>query len=86
MLLDDAIIGCIIITSQTYVSNLKNKNAFTKETQEEVFKKTYDAVMTILSKDAVKYLNNAVGDLNSYIINNIQVQIKLNKITKNENE
>jgi len=79
MLLDDAIIGCIIITSQTYVGNLKNKNAFTKETQEEVFKKTYDAVITILNKNAVKYLNNAVGDLNSYIINSIQVQVKLKR-------
>jgi len=28
--------------------------------------------MAILSKDAQEYLNNAVGDLNTYITNSIQ--------------
>jgi len=35
--------------------------------------------MAILSKDALEYLNNAVGDLNTYITNSIQAQVKLNK-------
>ena len=85
-MLDETITKCVIATNQTYVDNLKNQNAFTKEAQEEAFKKTYDAIMAILSKDAVEYLNNAVGDLNSYITNSIQAQVKLNKVTKNENE
>lgn len=79
-MLDETITKCVIATNQTYVDNLKNQNAFTKEAQEEAFKKTYDAVMAILSKDAVEYLNNAVGDLNTYITNSIQAQVKLNKI------
>lgn len=79
MLLDDTITKCVIATNQTYVDSLKNQNAFTKEAQEEAFRKTYDAVISILSKDAQKYLENAVGDLNTYITNSIQAQVKLNK-------
>lgn len=78
-MLDETITKCVIATNQTYVDNLKNQNAFTKEAQEEAFKKTYDAIMAILSKDAVEYLNSAVGDLNTYITNSIQAQVKLNK-------
>lgn len=79
MLLDDTITKCVIATNQTYVDSLKNQNAFTKEAQEEAFRKTYDAVISILSKDAQKYLESAVGDLNTYITNSIQAQVKLNK-------
>ena len=66
-LLQDTIVRCVIATNQTYVENLKNKNAFDKEAQEEAFKMTYDAVMVILTDDAKDYLNNAVGDLQLYV-------------------
>lgn len=66
-LLQDTIVRCVIATNQTYVENLKNKNAFDKEAQEEAFKMTYDAVMVILTDDAKEYLNNAVGDLQLYV-------------------
>ena len=50
------------------VDTLKNQNAFTKEAQEEAFKRSYDAVMSILSVEAKAYLETAVGDLNAYIV------------------
>jgi len=80
-LLDDTIGRCVIATNQTYVDSLKNQNAFTKEAQEEAFKKTYDAVTAILSIEAKNYLQNAVGDLDTYIQNSIQAQVKINKIS-----
>lgn len=83
-MLDETITKCVIATNQTYVDSLKDQNAFTKEAQEEAFKKTYEAVMAILSKDAQEYLTNAVGDLNTYITNSIQAQVKINKIVKDE--
>ena len=81
-LLDETIGKCVIATNQTYVENLKDKNAFTKEAQEEAFKKTYEAVMSILSVDAQKYLSEAVGDLNAYITKSIEAQVNVNKIPK----
>lgn len=79
-LLDDTITKCVIATNQTYVDSLKNQNAFTKEAQEEAFKRSYDAVMSILSVEAKTYLETAVGDLNAYITNTIQAQVKMNKV------
>ena len=80
-LLDETIEKCVIATNQTYVENLKNKNAFDAEAQKEAFKKSYDAVMNILSIDAQKYLSEAVGDLNAYITKAIEAQVNVNKMT-----
>lgn len=78
-LLQDTIVRCVIATNQTYVENLKNKNAFDKEAQEEAFKMTYDAVMVILTDDAKDYLNNAVGDLQLYVTKLIEAQVNMSK-------
>lgn len=78
-LLQDTIVRCVIATNQTYVENLKNKNAFDKEAQEEAFKMTYNAVMIILTDDAKEYLNNAVGDLQLYVTKLIEAQVNMSK-------
>lgn len=78
-LLQDTIVRCVVATNQTYVENLKNKNAFDKEAQEEAFKMTYDAVMVILTDDAKEYLNNAVGDLQLYVTKLIEAQVNMSK-------
>ncbi len=70
---------CVIATNQTYVEALKDKNAFTAEAQKEAFNMTYNAVLSILSADAKDYLNEAVGDLNEYIIKTIEAQVNANK-------
>ena len=78
-LLQETITSCVIATNQTYVESLKNRGAFDKAAQEEAFKRTFEAVMNILSLDAVEYLNSAVGDLNTYIIKSIEAQVNMNK-------
>lgn len=78
-LLDETITKCVVATNQTYVDSLKDKNAFDKEAQKVAFQMTYKSVMDILSKDAQEFLNEAVGDLNTYIIRTIEAQVKENK-------
>lgn len=70
--LEQTIIDCVIATNQTYVNTLKEKNAFTEEAQKEAFKKTYEAVMAILTEDAKEYLTLAIGDLEVYVTNRIE--------------
>lgn len=81
-LLSDTITSCVVATNQTYVEALKNKNAFDKEAQEEALKLTKNAVLNILSSDAQEYLNNALGDLNSYIEKKIEEEVVANKTSK----
>lgn len=78
-LLSDTITKCVIATNQTYVEALKNKNAFDIAAQKEAFNMTYNAVMNILSQDAIDFLNKAVGDLDTYIRKTIEAQVNANK-------
>lgn len=83
-LLAQTIETCVIATNQTYVENLKKRNQFTREAQLEAFKMTKEAVLTILSKEAEKYLTAIYGDLDTYIVNQIQACVNINKINKIE--
>lgn len=80
-MLDDTIIDCVLATNQTYVETLKKEGTFTVEAQKVAFKKTFDAVLNILSEDAKEYLNVAIKDLNGYITNKIEADIVLTKQT-----
>lgn len=78
-MLEDTICACVTATTQTYVDALKKENAFTKEAQQEAFKKTFDAVMNVLTDEAKEYLASIYGDLTIYITNKIEAEVKLNK-------
>lgn len=80
-MLDDTICACVIATTQTYVEALKKNNAFTKEAQKEAFNLTFNAVMSVLTDEAKKYLSEVYGDLTAYITNKIEAEVNLNKIT-----
>lgn len=78
-MLENTVVNCVIATNQTYVNALKEQGKFDAEAQKEAFNRTYEAVMNILSEDAVLYLQEATGDLNTYIINLIESQVNQNK-------
>ena len=78
-MLTETIVNCVIATNQTYVDALKDKHAFDKEAQIEAFNMTYQAVCDILSTDAMIYLNEAIGDLDSFIKQMIEAQVKIHK-------
>lgn len=78
-MLQGTIEDAVFATTQTYVEALKNKNMFDKEAQQHAFNLTYDAIMKVLTDDAKKYLETAVGDLETYITNKIEATIKLSK-------
>jgi hypothetical protein len=78
-MLDSTICACVIATTQTYVDALKKDNAFTKEAQIEAFNLTFNAVMSVLTDEAKKYLTSIYGDLNAYITNKIEAEVQINK-------
>lgn len=83
-LLAQTIETCVIATNQTYVEALKKKNAFTKEAQIEAFRQTKEAVLAILTKEGEAYLTEVYGDLDTYITNQIQACVNMNKLIKPE--
>lgn len=78
-ILNDTISKCVIATNQTYVETLKGQNAFDADAQEEAFNKTYNAVINTLGDEANKYLPTVIGDLQTYITQQIEAAVKLQK-------
>lgn len=78
-MLDSTITACVLTTTQTYVEALKRQGQFDAEAQKQAFQQTKDAVLTILSAEAKDYLAEALGDLNAYIDNKIEAEVKLSK-------
>ncbi|MCM1412563.1 MAG: hypothetical protein NC305_18765, partial [Lachnospiraceae bacterium] len=58
----DAISAAVGCTSQTYVDSLKSSGAFTKESQEEAFRKSYDSAVKCLSPAAAAFIEEIYGD------------------------
>lgn len=78
-MLTNTITECVLATNQTYVEALKHQNKFDLEAQRIAFDKTSEAVMMILTEDAKKYLESAVGDLELFIKQKIEAEVNLNK-------
>lgn len=78
-MLSDTITNAVIATNQTYVDNLKDKDAFDADAQREAFEKTYEAIMKTLNAEAYKYLQEAYGDLETYIRTRIESEVKTQK-------
>lgn len=78
-MLTNTITECVLATNQTYVETLKQQNKFDLEAQKIAFDKTSKAVMAILTEDAKKYLESAVGDLELFIRQKIEAEVNLNK-------
>ena len=78
-MLTDTVTNAVIAVKQTYVDALKDKNAFTAEAQKEAFTMAYTAVLNNLTDEAKVYLNEAYGDLESYIKVLIEAKVHENK-------
>ena len=78
-MLTDTVTNAVIAVKQTYVDALKGKNAFTAEAQKEAFTMAYTAVLNNLTDEAKVYLNEAYGDLESYIKVLIEAKVHENQ-------
>ena len=78
-MLNETIASAVLATTQTYVEALKKEGKFDLDAQKEAFKQTYDAVMKVLTDEAIKYITSSVGDLETYVTNKIEAEVKITK-------
>jgi hypothetical protein len=78
-MLNGTISSAVLATTQTYVESLKKEGKFDMDAQKNAFKQTYEAVMKVLTDEAIKYITVSVGDLETYITNKIEAEVKLTK-------
>lgn len=70
VMLDQAyqiIANCVKATNQTYVDSLKKSGQFTKESQQEAFEKTKDAVMNALSQSMIEAIAKTTGNFDIWL-------------------
>lgn len=75
----DAVGTAVTYTSQTYVDGLKNSKNFSKENQEAALQKAVEKAKELLTEDARKFLEEAYGDLNEYLISKIEAEVRRQK-------
>lgn len=78
-MLNETITSAVVAVNQTYVEALKDQDIFTPEAQKEAFNKVYQTVKNSLTEEAYIYLNEAIGDVDKYIINKIEESVNINK-------
>lgn len=78
-MLTETITKCVIATNQTYVDSLKSQGKFDIEAQRIAFDLTKESVLAILGDEAKTYLTTAIGDLNTFIDNQIEASVNLIK-------
>ena len=81
-MLDGTITAAVIAVNQTYVDALKEQNAFTKEAQEEAFKRVWETVIATMTEEADIYISEVIGDLDEYIRTKIEEAVKEHKMPK----
>lgn len=74
--LSQIIMSSVMTITQTYVDSLKKEDAFTKEAQEEAFKKCLELIMSQLTPELKKYISDNYGDMSAYLKAQIESLIK----------
>ena len=70
------VMNSVMTITQTYVDNLKKENAFTKEAQQEAFRKCLELVQIQITPELKKYIEDNFGDMQVYLKTQIEVMIK----------
>ena len=70
---------CVSATTQTYVDSLKKQGKFDAEAQKTAFNMTLDAVLAVLADDAKEYLASIYGDVNAFLTNKIEAEVRAQK-------
>ena len=68
----DMIVAAVEATSSTYVKALKAENLFDANAQKEAFNKTFETVKKQLTEESSKIIEEAYGDVETYLINKIE--------------
>lgn len=78
----DIIVKCVGATNQTFVNELKETGGFDKAAQEEAWNDTKASIEKILDNEYKEILGKAYGDLNDYINQALEDEVKRQKESK----
>lgn len=68
----DLVANGVKVTYQTYVEDLKGKDAFTKEAQEEALAKAKETIVSQMSCEVKDYISSTFGDFDQWLVSHIE--------------
>ena len=77
---EEAAKKAVTYTSQTYVDALKKNNEFSEENQRAALQKSLEEAKKLLTAEAAAFLRRAYGDLDAYLIANIEAEVRTQKL------
>lgn len=80
--MEEAIADSVTFVNQTFVDSLKNQNKFSIENQKIAFTMALDTVLSIVSQDAVDFIEESYGDVTNWISTKIESAVNKNKTIK----
>lgn len=75
----EAISTAVIYTSQTFVDALKQSGSFDVDKQKEALNIAVEKTYEMLSDTAITFIDNTYGDIEEWVITNIEKEVNLNK-------
>lgn len=78
----DIVTKCVGATNQEFVGDLKKEGKFDRDQQEEAWNKTKNKINKILDDESREILEKAYGDLNDYINQALEDEVKRQKESK----
>ena len=76
---ESAVEDAVMAVNQTFVEELKKKNLFDKEAQEEAFDRALDGTLKALSQSTIEFINNTYGDITIWLKDKIEAAVNRNK-------
>ena len=77
----EAVTTAVTYTSQTYVDALKKSDSFSKENQEEALTMAVEKAKSLLTAEAIVFLEEAYGDVTEFLKTNIEAEVRSQKVT-----
>lgn len=71
--------SCVLATTQTYVSALKEQGKFDMDAQKEALRITSEMAINFLPDETKAYIEGSYGDLDDFVTNLIEAQIAESK-------
>ena len=76
---EEAAKKAVTYTSQTYVDALKKSDSFSKENQEEALNMAVEKAKSLLTAEAIVFLEEAYGDVTEFLKTNIEAEVREQK-------
>ena len=76
---EDSVTTAVAYISQTYVDELKKNGTFSSENQQKALNSAASFALTMLTKEAVNFINEAYGSPSDYLVKKIEAEVKRQK-------